>query len=441
MNTSKLLEHQSKIFALYVLESRALPALTDGLKPSGRRVLWMARDGHKHKTATLAGITMAIHPHGEASGAINTLAAPYGNNYPIFDGMGAFGTLIDPTAYGASRYTHVKLSEFTKDVILKDLDIIPMVDNYDSTQLEPKHFLPLIPTVLINPTEGVAIGFACNILPRKLKDIIEAQILILNDLPIKKKLVPTFLPINAKSTGQVYNEKTDSYRWVFNGDFKKLGAQKYQVTKLPYGMTHTSFIQHLIKLTEKEKIVDFDDNSRDTISIEVKTKRDIVLENNEDILDFLNLTIKLTENSTMLDLDHTTVLANIPAEDAIERFTMWRLSWYKIRYEHMLRLKQEELQKYKDVSIAIKHNVASSGKTCTNRAQLKELITKLNIINVDYIADLPTYRYTKDEFDKVQNKILECEKDIQYYNSVISDKNIQRNIYMEELVKVLDKYA
>jgi DNA gyrase/topoisomerase IV subunit A len=139
---SDYINNKRREYSLYVLQSRAIPSLADGLKVSARRVLWTARDGKKYKSATLAGLTMPLHPHAPPEGTVNALAAPFINNKPLLDGYGAFGTLLNPNAFGAARYTSVKLSEFAKKVVFVDIDIIPMIDNYDSTQLEPKHFCP-----------------------------------------------------------------------------------------------------------------------------------------------------------------------------------------------------------------------------------------------------------------------------------------------------------
>ncbi len=106
---SGYVKEQRREYSLYTLQSRAIPHAADGLKAAARRVLWTARDGHKYKSATLAGATMPIHPHASPDSAINTLAAPYSNNLPLLKGYGAFGTLLNPTAYGATRYTSVSV--------------------------------------------------------------------------------------------------------------------------------------------------------------------------------------------------------------------------------------------------------------------------------------------------------------------------------------------
>jgi DNA gyrase/topoisomerase IV subunit A len=111
IKSSQYINDQRREYSLYVMQSRAICAGTDGLKAGGRRALWTARSGAKMKTATLAGATMPIHPHAECTGAINTLAAPYGNNIPLFKGDGAFGTMLHPTSYGAARYTSISVSK------------------------------------------------------------------------------------------------------------------------------------------------------------------------------------------------------------------------------------------------------------------------------------------------------------------------------------------
>ena len=82
--SSQYINNQRREYSLYVMQMRAIPAATDGLKAGGRRTLWVARNGEKWKSANLAGATMPIHPHDSPEGAINTLAAPYGNNIPLF---------------------------------------------------------------------------------------------------------------------------------------------------------------------------------------------------------------------------------------------------------------------------------------------------------------------------------------------------------------------
>ena len=251
---------QRRSYSMYTLQSRAIPAITDGLKAGGRRSLWTARDGKKYKTATLAGGVMPLHPHGECSGAINTLAAPYGNNIPLFKGDGAFGTLINPTAYGASRYTGVSTSLFSNEVLFKDIEVVPMTENYDSTLEEPVHFLPLIPVALLNPSEGIAVGFATNILPRTLDDIIAVQLAHLKGKKCSVALTPKFTPLNAIS--HHHEETVGGIAYYFSGELTRKDTTTLVITRLPYGQTHDKVTKKIDDLMEQGVVMDSTDDSR-----------------------------------------------------------------------------------------------------------------------------------------------------------------------------------
>ena len=210
MKSSEYIESQRREFALYTLEQRAIPHAADGLKNAMRRVLWTARNGKHYKSANLAGATIPIHPHDKPEGAVNTLAAHFGNNVPLLKGEGGFGTLLDPTAYAASRYSSVEVSQFTKDVLFRDIELIPMRPNYDDTLEEPCHFLPITPLPIVNGLQGIAIGFAANILPRELEQIIKCQIAHLNGKDFKEPM-----PYNAPNDCWAFDweEGNEGYKY------------------------------------------------------------------------------------------------------------------------------------------------------------------------------------------------------------------------------------
>lgn len=432
------IQQERRAYSLYVLQSRAIPHIADGLKAASRRVLWIARDGKEYKTASLAGATMPIHPHDSPEGAVNTLAAPYGNNVPLLKGDGAFGTLLKPTAYGAARYTAVSLSTFAKDVLLRDTELIPMVENYDSTQYEPKHFLPLIPIVLLNPQQGIAIGFACSILPRSLEDIIMSQILYLKGKKVPEKL-PSFEPTNDYCT-EMYTENSGSIRYVFHGGFERTNATTIQVTDLPYNMTHSKFIERLDKLCEEGQIQDFVDDSKDIIDIKIRFKKGTLSNTtDEQIFSLLGLTSTVTENLNVIDFNGERVLSTSFA-DVIGRFTEWRLQWYYQRYERLKQLLAEQIQKYQDILLAIKKNVGSVARKVHSRDELKEFLEHIGVHYLDYIADLPVYRFTEDEKQKVQRKLQEAEDQMEHYNKLLTNEGERRKVYISELQQILRNY-
>lgn len=436
--SSLYINKERKDYALYVLRNRAIPALSDGLKNSGRRVLWTARNGQKWKTAVLAGATMPIHPHDLPDDPINTLTAPYGNNIPLFKGFGAFGTLIDPKSYGAARYTDVQISKFTKDVIFRDIDIIPMTDNYDGSELEPVHFLPLVPIVLVNPSSGVAIGFASNILPRTLSDVIESQLIHLKKQKKPFSLVPTFTPLDNTCHETLQTEKGIAY--YFNGDYTQQNATTITITKIPYTQLHENVIEKIKKEFEKGNIVDFDDKSRDMIEIIIKFKKGFLsgLEKSI-ILQRLGLTVRKIENLNVLDFTGDVIQSYTPAE-LIKDFTDWRLTFYKQRYQNLHDLLLVDIQKYLDILTAIKNNVGSVARKTANKSELKEYLALIKIVHVDYIADLPVYRFTEDEKTKTEEKLAEANKLLEYYIELLSSPDMRKNIYISELQDILSKY-
>jgi len=439
MNTSEYIEQQRKNYALYILSSRSIPSITDGLKSGARRLMWQARNGQKVKSATLVGLTMPLHPHGDSSleTAINTLAAPYGNNYPLLDGIGAFGTRLVPNAYGAARYTSVKPSEFAKEAFYVDLELLPMKMNYDNTLEEPEHFLPLVPMFLLNPVEGIAIGFSCDIFPRALDDVIETQLKILEGKGQRNEPQITFTPFHSVSKG-----KNDLGKWIFEGEFKISDSATVHVTNLPFGLSYDQFISLLNKLYEQQKIVDFTDKSRDNINIEVKFKRGELLRSdaNEFVRDLLKLQIALTENFNLIDFDGKSVIS--PSYfDVVKMFTEWRLSFYKKRFELMAKNLTIDIEKLQDLLIAIKHNAGGEAVKKKGRTEFKEYLATLKIKHLDYIASLPVYRFTKEEKEKTEKELKESLETLDSYNQIIKNKELQVDVYKQELKKLRKQFV
>lgn len=435
--SSSYIDEQRRNYSLYILQMRAIPAVTDGLKAGGRRTLWVARDGKKYKTASLAGATMPLHPHASPDDAINTLAAPYDNNIPLFHGDGAFGTLLEPKAYGASRYTSVKVSKFTQEVVFKDIEIIPMTENYDGSLEEPVHFLPLVPVALLNPTQGIAVGFKSDIMPRALEDLIIAQISHLKGTKVIADPMPKFIPLNCGAFKREEGDK--SVFFYFEGDYEDIDGVTVRITKLPYGLAHASFTNNLDNLIEKGIVIDYTDKSKDKIDVLVKFKkgnlRGIA---KEDVMKTLGLIVRHGEILNILDFDGKRIWNPSPVE-LIRKFTDWRLGWYVKRYERFRDLLNAELQRYYDIRLAIKHKIGAVALKTASRTELKELLKQLKVVNLDYIADLPVYRFTEEERLKNEQRIKEGEKQLKEYEQMLSNEGERRKVYISELQEILTK--
>lgn len=437
---SEYILEQRRSYFLYTISSRALAYLADGLKPAQRRVLWIGKNGDKNKTATLAGKTMCLHPHASPDDVISNMAGPWVNNICLFDGIGAFGTRVAPNSYGAPRYTSVKISDFTKDVVFKDIEIIPMVPNYDDTLEEPAHFLPLVPISLLNPVFGIAGGFQCNIVPFDLKDIINSQIASLNGKPVTEPL-PYFKPLDNRAVQKILDNKSPNPRYMFEGDYAQLNASELRINKLPYGVEHSKFTDHLAKLEEEYKISGYDDLSKDAIDIIVKFPRGFINKTERaDIIKLLKLWNSETENMNVIDFDGNTV-TNITFVETIERFTKWRLAYYYKRYERLLMLLEIDIQKLKDVILAINKNVGGVAVKTRSKGELEDFLEVIGVVNLDYISSLPVYRFTEDEKQKTQQKLDEALVKQREYQDLLSDEGKRANIYITELKEVLKKYG
>lgn len=431
MKSSAYINEQRREYALYILSNRSIPHIADGLKNGARRLLWQAKNGAKVKSATLAGLTMPLHPHGDSSleTAINTLAAPYGNNYPLLKGYGAFGTRLIPNEYGAARYTSVQISDFAKKAFYVDLELIPMQPNYDNTLEEPVHFLPLVPIALLNPVEGIAIGFACDILPRTLEDVIDTQIKVLEGKTERKEPEITFFPFGSVSQG-----KNDKNKWIFEGAFTIPNSYTVKITNLPYGTTYVNFIKFLNGLYEDQIIVDFLDKSKDKIDIEVQFKKGELYRN--DKLEYVSKILKLktgvSENVNLIDFDGKSVIS--PSYfDIVKMFTEWRLTFYKKRYELMAANLTIDIEKLIDLLTAIKHNAGGEAVKKSGRSDFKDYLSSIKIKHLDYIASLPVYRFTKEEKDKAELALSEALETLKYYEAVINSKDLQIDIFKQEL--------
>lgn len=437
---AEYINEQRKTYSLYVLQSRSIPSAADGFKAANRRVLWTARDGKKYKSATLAGATMPIHPHASPEDAVSLMAAPYKNNIPVLKGYGSFGTLLNPGAYGAARYTSVALSKFAQEVVLADVEVIPMMENYDGTLEEPKHFLPLVPLVLLNPSEGVAIGFASNILPRSLDDIITDQIQHLTQPSKKiKDRFPQFVPTNSTATEHTLN-KNGNPQWTFEGTYEKVNSTTIKITSLPYGLAHAKYTELLVNLVENGDIVDYEDGSKTTFDINVKFNRGALAKLSHDkLMKLLGLVSKSSENLNVLGFDGQRVVTTT-YETLIREFCDWRLGWYVQRYERLKDLLERDIQRYKDVILAIKKNVGSTARNVASKGELEEYLAEIGVVHTDYVSSLPVYRFTEEERVKTETKLKDALAQVKRYNILLSNEEERRTVYVSELKDVLGKY-
>jgi DNA gyrase/topoisomerase IV subunit A len=296
----ELANNEWKSFALYTVESRAIPSLVDGLKPSQRFYLYSTIQSAKtnfEKVSAIGGtVSKYGYQHGEASvcGAGQLMAADWNNNVCIVEGRGAFGSRLVQSA-AAARYTYTKLhSNFSK--FFKDEDLAPKHE--DPEHLPPRFYLPIIPLVLANGVKGIATGFATDILPRDPDDLKKACIEYIKTNKITKKPSIKF----PKFSGEIEYDKVNN-KYIAYGIYNKKSATILEISEVPPSFDRESYIKILDDLEDNDKIVGYDDLCDGSgFRFNIKLKKNVSAEwDHDQIIKEFKLSKSMTENITVVD--------------------------------------------------------------------------------------------------------------------------------------------
>lgn len=438
VSAADFIKKTSRDYSIYVCQSRGIPSVCDGLKDAQRKALFIIKSkGEKIKTVSLAGemISSNIYLHGDASAAetLSLMAAPYCNNIPLLHGIGAFGTKVGPTDWGAPRYTYLKKYSITDSLIYTDYDIIPLKENYDGSVMEPKNFLPLIPIVLLNGISGIAVGWSTDILPRTLDDLIDATL-----KSIDNKTVDTMVPRYDYLNCNVKNIGPNA--WEFSGKVRFDGNTIW-VEELPPDLSLEKFKTRLNQMEDEEKIQTYIDRSTKEIKIEIRFKRGVIQDWDEDkAIDYLKLRSKSTERIVVLDWDGNSIKQYETAEQLVKEFVEWRLKWYAVRYSKMIADLTYELNFNLALKSCYDNGLPSYLPKAENKNDIVEKILKFTKgINLDddqtqKIAGLASYRWAKDSYNDIVKNISELTNTISDYQSILSDPKKQRDIYKKEVI-------
>jgi DNA topoisomerase-2 len=289
-------------FAMYTVESRAIPNMIDGLKPVQRFYLYSSILNSKRdfkKVSAVAGIISDYgYNHGEASaaGAGQLMAATWNNNVCLVEGRGSFGTRLVQDA-GAARYVYTRLHD-NFDKYISDVDLAPAHE--DPEHEPPSFYLPVIPLVLANGTKGIATGFATNILPRSVNDLSASVREYLLSGNITKRLPVSFPDF----IGRVDYDSVEG-RHVVYGKYHKKTKTQMMITEVPYGFDRESYVKILDKLEDEGDIVSYEDQcDKDGFNFEIKLKQNTSANwNDTKIISKFKLSKPLTENLTVIDQD------------------------------------------------------------------------------------------------------------------------------------------
>ena len=339
---SKVAANEWKAFAMYTVESRAIPNMIDGLKPVQRFYLYSSLINSKRdfkKVSAVSGIISDYgYNHGESSaaGAGQLMAAEWNNNICLIEGRGSFGTRLIQEA-GAARYVYSRVHDnFNKYV--KDIDLSPVHE--DPEHEPPAFYLPILPLVLVNGTKGIATGFATNILPHNPKDLRKACVQYLDKGKITIKPSVKFPDFS----GTVEQSKEDPTKYTANGTFIRKGKTAVSITEVPYGFDREGYVKVLDKLEDEGDIVSYEDKcNKNGFHFEVKLKLSSAKWNDIKLITKFKLSKPFSQNLTVIDFEGK-LREYTDARSLIKDFCDYRLGILQQRIDARVKEYNEEVR-------------------------------------------------------------------------------------------------
>lgn len=456
-------------YSMSVIISRALPDVRDGLKPVHRRILYTmyekGLDPNKpyHKCADTVGAVLgAYHPHGDASvyDALVRLAQDFSMRYMLVDGHGNFGS-VDGDPPAAYRYTEARMSkiscEMLTDIDKKTVDFQP---NFDDRLEEPTVLPSRFPNLLVNGSDGIAVGMATKIPPHNLGETIDAACALIDNTDIDLAGLMDYMPGPDFPTGGIIMGRSGIRATYATGRGKitvrakteiveaKNGRYKIIVTELPYQVNKARLIEYIADLVKDKRIDGIsnieDHSDRQGMHIEIDVKREasasIVLNN------LFNLTqLQTTFGAIMLAIvDGVPKILNLKEmlteyvnfqQEIIRRRTEFDLKKAKDR-EHIL----EGLKIAIDFIDEVISIIRNSKDQATAKVNLMERFG-LDDVQAQAIVQMRLGQLTNMERTKIEDEIAALKAKIEEYNAILADEGRQREIIKEELIVIRNKFA
>lgn len=361
--------------------SRAFPDFIDGLKPIHRRILWaMHNQTTLTKCANMVGGTMVFHPHGDTAiyGALIRMGQPWVMNCPLIYVQGNIGGQ-DGSVEAAPRYTECKLSQFTRDAIMADLDDVSVdyIDNYDYESKLPAYFPTRVPLVLVNGVSGIGVAFKTDIPPHNLNDIIDRCIMYIKNKKISNEVLCDGLYPDFPTGGEILNgnELANFYKHQVPCNISIRGKATLDTTKnmivlteFPYGIdidNITAKISDAVKngnmiLSGITSIQDNNHHNDNDFEESDKKKRnkktttyEYVCKKDANMLEILNEISKVSDFRTTIQLSMMVNVNGYPksvtVRDIIEEWYKVRIDSKRRRYQRSISIAQEKLHLYQGI--------------------------------------------------------------------------------------------
>lgn len=454
-------------YAMSVIVGRALPDVRDGLKPVNRRILYglsalgITPDKPHKKSARIVGEVMSkYHPHGDSSiyDAMVKMAQVFSTRYPLVDGHGNFGS-VDGDGAAASRYTEARMSPFSLQMV-RDIgkETVDFADNYDGEEQEPVVLPSRVPNLLINGSNGIAVGMATSIPPHNLGETIDACVKMIDDDEctvddlIKIIKAPDF-PTGAQIIGK--EGAREAYR---TGTGKVLvrseceieegsrGRTRIVVSSIPYQVNKARLIESMAALVKDKKVEGIsniqDESARGNLRIVIDLKKDV----NPNVI--LNRLYKHTQLQTSYSM---IMLALVNGEPKILNLYQILDEYLKHQKEVVTRRTRFDLRKAEERAHILEGYVIALDnidevikviRSAYNDAKEKLMIRfSLSEAQAQAILDMRLARLQGLEREKIEEELAELRKRIAYFKELLADEKKLMGVIKDELLEIKKKYG
>lgn len=454
-------------YAMSVIVGRALPDVRDGLKPVHRRILYgmsilgITPDKPHKKSARIVGEVMGkYHPHGDSSiyDAMVKMAQDFSTRYPLVDGHGNFGS-VDGDGAAAMRYTEARMSPFSLQMV-RDIekDTVDFTDNFDGEEKEPVVLPSRVPNLLINGSNGIAVGMATSIPPHNLSDTIDACIKRIddencsNDELIKIIKAPDF-PTGASILGrdaarEAYETGTGKITVRSKSEIEETarGRMRIVITEIPFQVNKARLIESMADLVRNKKIDGIsairDESNREGMRIVIELKKDT---NPNVILNRLYKHTQLQSTYSMIML----ALVNgepkiLKLHEIIDEYLKHQKIVITRRTKFDLAKAEARAHILEGLLIALDNidEVIKVIRSSYNDAKEKLMVRfGLSEIQSQAILDMRLARLQGLEREKIENEHNELMQKIAYYKSILADEHKLMGVIKDELTEIKQKYG
>ena len=456
-------------YAMAVNVSRAIPDVRDGLKPVHRRILYAMHDmglyndkGYKKCAKIVGEVLGKFHPHGDSSvyDALVRLAQDFSINFPLVDGHGNFGS-VDGDPAAAYRYTEARLSrlsaEMLRDIEKETVDFYP---NFDDTEMQPVVLPSRFPNILVNGSDGIAVGMATNIPPHNLSECVDGCIAVLDNPEITVDELMQYIPAPDYPTGAVLMGRAairQAYRTGRGGivlrakseieEFANGTRERIVVTELPYQVNKALLIKSIADLVKDKKIEGIsdvkDESDRSGMRIVIDLKKDV---NAQVVLNTLykHTNLQVKNGIIMLALvDGEPKVLNL--KEVLEHYLAHQESVIVRRTKYDLAKTEEREHIVKGLVIAQANvdRVIEIIKTSKDSAEaMASLMSEFELSEkqANAILEMKLRRLTALEVDKLKEELVELDRIIADLKDILANESRVKEIVKADLLNIREKY-